>query len=241
MIVRNKDERTDRNPVHRVLSKCMKLDNKSSSRRLRTRFQHIPNQGLAEKHRLRTHSADKDLSRIPSMPSIIIPKPYSADSLPLQKNFLVFTTFGFAVSLVRTHTLPTMVDELEPPRKSVELEDSGAHPPGKGSQLLFRDPANTKAPDIPDINGSSDESEQFTDASEGHPGALPNPGDASPVPKTRVERVDDQPAHGEVPGTAAYKLRAKDAVPDEVEVIPDGQRSRASSRVRPEDRPSTPG
>ena len=134
-----------------------------------------------------------------------------------------------------------MVDELELPRKSVELEDSGAHPPGKGSQLLFKDPANAKAPDIPDINGSSDESEQFTDASEGHPGALPNPGDASPVPKTRVERVDDQPAHGEIPGTAAYKLRSKDAVPDEVEVIPEGQRSRASSRLRPEDRPSTPG
>ena len=44
-----------------------------------------------------------------------------------------------------------------------------------------------------------------------------------------------------MPGTDAYKLRTKDAVPDEVEVIPEGQRSRASSRLRPEDRPSTPG
>jgi hypothetical protein len=106
---------------------------------------------------------------------------------------------------------------------------------------LFRDPAYAKASDIPDINGSSDESEQFTDASEGQPGALPHSGDVSPVPKTRVEKIDHQPTLGEVPGTAAYNLRTKDAVPDEVEVIPEGQRSRASSRLRPEDRPSTPG
>jgi len=113
--------------------------------------------------------------------------------------------------------------------------------PVRTRSFLLKKPAHAKTPDIPDINGSSDESEQFMDASESHSGALPNPGDASPVPKTRVEKVDDQPTHGEVPGTAAYKLRSKDAVPDEVEVIPEGQRSRASSRLRPEDRPSTPG
>lgn len=95
--------------------------------------------------------------------------------------------------------------------------------------------------DLADIPGrdSSDESERFTDASEGQAG--PTRRDESPIPKTRVERVDDVPTHGEVPGTTAYKLRTKDAVPDEVEVVPDGQRSRASSRLRPEDRPSTPG
>lgn len=55
---------------------------------------------------------------------------------------------------------------------------------------------------------------------------------------TRVERVDDDPAYGEVPGTSAYKLRAADAVPDEIEVVPDGTRSRSTSRVS---RPATPG
>jgi hypothetical protein len=45
----------------------------------------------------------------------------------------------------------------------------------------------------------------------------------------RVERVDDIPAHGEVPGTDAYNKRLLDAVPDEVEVVPDGQRSRSNT------------
>jgi len=82
---------------------------------------------------------------------------------------------------------------------------------------------------------SSDE--HFSDASEGRIG-----NSSSPIPTTRVERVDDQPAHGEVPGTAAYKMRTQDAVPDELEVVPEGQRSRSASQVlREEDRPSTPG
>jgi hypothetical protein len=45
----------------------------------------------------------------------------------------------------------------------------------------------------------------------------------------RVERVDDQPAHGEVPGTDAYNKRLLDAVPDEMEVVPEGQRSRSNT------------
>ena len=32
-------------------------------------------------------------------------------------------------------------------------------------------------------------------------------------------QVDDREAHGEVPGTAAYKMREKDAVPDEVKIM----------------------
>ena len=43
---------------------------------------------------------------------------------------------------------------------------------------------------------------------------------------TRVERLDDCPTYGEVPGTSAYELRAADAVPDQVEVV---TRSRAGS------------
>ncbi|KAF2401590.1 hypothetical protein EJ06DRAFT_528769 [Trichodelitschia bisporula] len=109
-----------------------------------------------------------------------------------------------------------MVDELQPPRKSVELEDPGAH------ELA-----------------SSDESEHFTDASEGNKG--PDRSKApSPIPITRVERIDDAPSYGEIPGTAAYKMREQDAVPDEIEVVPDGQRSRSASWLRPEDRPPTP-
>lgn len=44
---------------------------------------------------------------------------------------------------------------------------------------------------------------------------------SSPIPKTRVERVDDKPAHGEVAGTEAHELRLEDAQPDEVAIIPE--------------------
>jgi hypothetical protein len=87
-------------------------------------------------------------------------------------------------------------------------------------------------------DGSSDD--HFSDAQEGQP--LPDPsGRNSPIPITRVERVDDKPAYGEVPGTPAYKMRIQDAVPDEIEVVPDGQRSRSASRAALEPPPWTPG
>lgn len=63
----------------------------------------------------------------------------------------------------------------------------------------------------------------------------------SPIPTTRVERVDDAPSHGEVPGTAAYDIRSQDAVPDELEIIPEGAESRPSSRLEDHERPLTPG
>lgn len=59
------------------------------------------------------------------------------------------------------------------------------------------------------------------------------------MPKTRVERVDDSPAYGEVPGTPAFDKRAQDAVPDEVEVVPDGRLSKRSSQYL--EPPTTPG
>lgn len=74
-------------------------------------------------------------------------------------------------------------------------------------------------------DSSNDESDQFSDARE----ALTSP-TAVPIPLTRVEKVDDEPSHGQVPGTEAYEKRIQDAVPDEVEVIPDGQPSAPSSR-----------
>ncbi|KAB8302514.1 hypothetical protein EYC80_005906 [Monilinia laxa] len=46
------------------------------------------------------------------------------------------------------------------------------------------------------------------------------PGDL-PIPKTVVERVDSEPSHGEVPGTAAYELRKEDAQPDDIVEVSD--------------------
>lgn len=51
----------------------------------------------------------------------------------------------------------------------------------------------------------------------------------TPIPITRVEKVDDKPSHGDVPGTAAHSVRTQDAVPDEIEIIPEGSRSRSAS------------
>ncbi|KAF7177544.1 hypothetical protein CNMCM7691_005837 [Aspergillus felis] len=110
---------------------------------------------------------------------------------------------------------------LEPPRRSVELEDSGAQ----------------------DSAVPNSEDEHFSDASEGHERShsRPQSGRASPIPLTRVERVDDRPAHGEIPGTPAFEKREQDAVPDEIEIIPTGSRSRSSSTVGSQTRPLTPG
>lgn len=40
----------------------------------------------------------------------------------------------------------------------------------------------------------------------------------SPIPKTRIEKIDSSPSHGEIPGTEAYKMREADAQPDEIAV-----------------------
>ncbi|KAI9786806.1 MAG: hypothetical protein M1835_002930 [Candelina submexicana] len=103
---------------------------------------------------------------------------------------------------------------LEPPKKSVEIEDPEA---------------------------SENEEDHFSDASEGRQATTKGRGSDSPIPITRVERVDDAPSHGEVPGTAAYNIRTQDAIPDEVEIVPEGSQSRSSSRSRVEDNPSMPG
>lgn len=80
-----------------------------------------------------------------------------------------------------------------------------------------------------------------TDASDDHYSSA-SEGAHSPIPTTRVERVDDTAAHGEVPNTPAYNLRLQDAVPDEIEVVPEGQRSRSNtSRSRSRDIASDSG
>ncbi|RMD39277.1 hypothetical protein DV735_g5853, partial [Chaetothyriales sp. CBS 134920] len=102
---------------------------------------------------------------------------------------------------------------LRIPGKSTRLEDAGAH-------------------------SLSSDDEYFSDASEGRRKTSRPVTPTSPVPKTRVERVDDEPAYGEVPGTPAYKTRAQDAVPDEVEIVPEGRVSKRASQIM---EPVSPG
>ena len=67
-------------------------------------------------------------------------------------------------------------------------------------------------------------------------GSPSTPG-GQPIPITIVEKVDETPSYGEVPGTAAHKQHAADAVPDLV--VRSGSRSRSNStRSRAN---STPG
>ncbi|KAI2629645.1 hypothetical protein GGR54DRAFT_585914 [Hypoxylon sp. NC1633] len=81
---------------------------------------------------------------------------------------------------------------------------------------------------------SSDSDEHFSDAQSS---PKDSPGSASPVPRTRVEKVDDEPSYGEVPGTEAYEKRTRDAAPDEIAIITDQK----PEPVSPTDRPVTPG
>ncbi|KAJ5212265.1 uncharacterized protein N7498_003911 [Penicillium cinerascens] len=118
---------------------------------------------------------------------------------------------------------PDASTHLEPPSKTTEKEDPGAE----------------------DTASNSDD-EHFSDASEGHLNAQSNlqTGGTSPVPRTRVERVDSSPQHGEVPGTAAYEMRGQDAVPDEIEVLPESAedaQTKDTSSAGSQDRPLTPG
>ncbi|CEJ55856.1 hypothetical protein PMG11_02087 [Penicillium brasilianum] len=118
--------------------------------------------------------------------------------------------------------LPDSSTHLEPPSKTIEKEDPGAS----------------------DNTASESDEEHFSDASEGHSNLQTKSlqtGRDSPVPRTRVERVDDSTQHGEVPGTEAYEKRGQDAVPDEIEVVPEGSHSRDPSPAGSQDRPLTPG
>jgi hypothetical protein len=81
---------------------------------------------------------------------------------------------------------------------------------------------------------SSDSDDHFSDAQSAYQHS-PN----SPVPITRVEKVDNEPSYGEVPGTEAYDLRAEDARPDQVAVIQDDELNDLEG-ISP-DRPLTPG
>jgi hypothetical protein len=84
---------------------------------------------------------------------------------------------------------------------------------------------------------SESDDEHFSDASEGNPShdSQTPSGRTSPVPRTRVERVDSSTQHGEVPGTAAFEKREQDAVPDEIEIVPEGSHSQGHSPAGSED------
>ncbi|KAG5994839.1 hypothetical protein E4U52_000703 [Claviceps spartinae] len=88
-------------------------------------------------------------------------------------------------------------EELQPPPE-MNMTDPGAH------QLTEPE--------------SSDSEDQFTDAQSNPmtPRHL-----TTQIPKTRVEKVDSNPSHGEVPGTEAHKQREADAQPDEIAVLDD--------------------
>lgn len=66
-------------------------------------------------------------------------------------------------------------------------------------------------------------------------------GEYTSVPITRVEKTDTQPSHGEVPGTAAYDKRTQDAVPDELEIIPEGEGRKSPSDAQTRRKRSTTG
>ncbi|EMR81611.1 hypothetical protein ACHAPC_004966 [Botrytis cinerea] len=101
---------------------------------------------------------------------------------------------------------------LEPPTRT-SIEDSGAH-------------------ELAETVESSDSEDHFSDA---HSGLEPSTVASPTVPTTRIEKVDDEPSYGEVPGTQAYSMRAEDAEPDQVAMAPE-----FDNIVRAR-RPSTPG
>ncbi|KAJ6081780.1 hypothetical protein N7499_006654 [Penicillium canescens] len=107
---------------------------------------------------------------------------------------------------------------LEPPSKTTELQDPGAE----------------------DNTASESGDEYFSDATSVP--VKPTIRSHFPVPRTRVERVDSSAQHGEIPGTSAFEKREQDAVPDEIEVVPEGETSSNHSPAgSDEDRALTPG
>lgn len=105
---------------------------------------------------------------------------------------------------------------LRPPH--IITSDPGAH------NLTPTTPPSTTS------HSRSSSSGSFASAPSGTASPAPP---ASPIPSLRVEKLSPDPSHGEIPGTHAYDLRTADAVPDEVEIVPEGARSRASTLQAP--------
>ncbi|KAG0159142.1 hypothetical protein PDIDSM_6663 [Penicillium digitatum] len=109
---------------------------------------------------------------------------------------------------------------LEPPSRTTEMQDPGAG----------------------DHTASESDNEHFSDASESNPQlqSLPQSGRTSPIPRTRVERVDSSTQLGEIPSTAAFENGEQDSVPDEIEVIPESSQSHTHSSAGLEDQSLNP-
>jgi hypothetical protein len=122
---------------------------------------------------------------------------------------------------------------LEAPRRS-GIEDSGAHELGTHPSSQPLPLHGSRCPLTHLSAASSDTDEHFSDAQSSQ-SASPIP--SSPIPKTRVERVDDEPSYGEVPGTEAYNKRVEDAAPDEIAIVPDAE----AMERKPSDGSVTPG
>lgn len=96
----------------------------------------------------------------------------------------------------------------------------------------------TVDPGARELAESSDSDEHYSDAQSGPAESHRN----SPIPKTRVEKVDDEPSYGEVPGTAAYRMREGDAAPDEIAIISDNShKSPSFDAERRRERSRSPG
>ncbi|CAK7201433.1 hypothetical protein SEUCBS139899_004137 [Sporothrix eucalyptigena] len=98
---------------------------------------------------------------------------------------------------------------------------------------------HTEDPGAHELAADSESDDHFSDAH-----SIPNESSraASPIPRTRVEKVSDEPSYGEVPGTEAYRMREGDAEPDEIAVIADGDDAGSDTGIAQlSDRPTTPG
>ncbi|KAI1827999.1 hypothetical protein F4861DRAFT_490258 [Xylaria intraflava] len=89
------------------------------------------------------------------------------------------------------------------------------------SSLEAPERTGTEDPGAHDLE-ASDSDEHYSDA-QSAPASSTRA--VSPIPRTRVEKVDDEPSYGEVPGTEAYNKRTEDASPDEIAIV-EGEQSR---------------
>lgn len=87
------------------------------------------------------------------------------------------------------------------------IDDTPAHGEVPGTEAHKKRTADA-VPDVLLRSGSRSPSISTRSRANSTPGDLP-------IPTTRVERVDSEPRHGEVPGTEAYEIRKGDAKPDE--------------------------
>ncbi|KAI1736933.1 hypothetical protein F4680DRAFT_430622 [Xylaria scruposa] len=95
---------------------------------------------------------------------------------------------------------------------------------------MSRERRSSSSLEAPERTGTEDPGArelEASDSDEHYSDAQSSPGKSaraiSPIPRTRVEKVDDEPSYGEVPGTEAYKKRTEDASPDEIAIVRDEQ------------------